>query len=147
MNNNPTRSLPLLALATLALAFVGCPDSTARESAQAGVPLAQPDIPGSDQDKLKSHSFAQRTEFASAVREIAIKLDERLAGLRSNPPGTQPDESRTKALEEAKNTRLILDERLAKIDQAIPENWESVRDEVLTALAQVQTAYDRLTVN
>lgn len=144
MKNHTLRYVPIL---TIALALGVSPHLTAQVSPQVSPQQAQPGMPGNDQDKLRSYSFAERTEFAAAVREAALKLDERLAGLSANPAGAQPDERRAKAIEEAKDARTILEERLSKINQAIPQNWESVRDEVLTALAHVQTAYERLAIN
>lgn len=144
MKNHTLRCFPIL---TVALALGAGSLLHAQVTPQAFPQQAQPGMPGNDQEKLRSYSFAERTEFAAAVREAALKLDERLAGMSANPAGAQPDESRAKAIEEAKAARTILEERLSKIDQAIPQNWESVRDEVLTALTQVQTAYERLAVN
>lgn len=143
MKSHPSRRLPIL---TLAAALVAATGTAALAQLPAPAPSMQPGMPGNEQDKLGSYPFAQRADFVAAVREIALKLDERFASLTTETASAQPDATRARAIEEAKATRIILEERLGKVNQAIPENWESVRDEVLTALAAVQAAYERLAV-
>jgi hypothetical protein len=99
-----------------------------------------------DIERLKTYAFEDRDEFAEDVRAAASTLDTHIAGLPSNTDlaaaqiGEPPAD---RALAELTSSRSILEERISKIDLAIPENWELVRKEVVTALSQVRTAYLR----
>lgn len=108
--------------------------------------LPSPHDGGEDTSHLKSYTFAQRTEFAVAVRNVSTKLDAQIAAFGTAPTdGATETPDRAKAREELQAARTELEERLGRIDRAIPENWESVRDDVLSALEKVQSAYERAT--
>lgn len=139
-----THRLPILsALAFLAL--LGAPNAGARGDVP--VPGAAPtDRPEGATDKLESYTYDRRDEFAAAVQEAAQKLDAQIEALPPAPAaGTPVRETRAKALEEVKSARRILDDRIGRVEFAIPDNWITVRTEVLTALGQVRSACDRAT--
>ncbi len=138
------RSIRILSLTTLAFALMGCPDTTAREDAQNSRGSFPTATRGDDLNKLGSYTFDQRAQFTAAVTEVTANLDARIAALGPvQSPGASADQSRIKAREALQSARAILAERITKVDQAIPANWESVRNEVLVALSQVQSAYER----
>ncbi len=138
------RSFRLLSLATVAFALMGCPETTARDAAQnpgGSFPAASQDW---DLNKLKAYPFDQRAEFSAAVIEVTANLDTRIAALGPvQSAGAPANENRIRAREEVQSARAILAERITKVDQAIPANWTSVRNEVLAALSQLQAAYER----
>lgn len=93
-------------------------------------------------EKLDTYRYEQRDKFEQAVRQIAAGLDKQIAALE--PAGQTPAQTgRPRAILDLQAARRILDERMGRIELSIPENWDLIRAEVLTALAQVRTAYDK----
>ena len=137
-------SFRLLSLTTVAFALMGCPETTAREGAQNPGNAFPAAAQGFDLNKLKSYPFDQRAEFSAAAIEATASLDTQIAALAPvQSAGAPAAENRIRAREEVQSARAILAERITKIDQAIPANWTSVRNEVLAALSQLQAAYER----
>lgn len=144
MKTQSQRSLPVLSLAALAFALLGCPETTARNDTPLPGGPALTAAEDKDLEKLRSYSFAQRADFDAAVRSAVARLDAQIAALSPAPvAGAPAGGDAAKAREDLQSARAILDERIGKIEQAVPENWESVRNEVLTALGQAQSAFAR----
>lgn len=130
-----SRSLFLLALGTLALAFT--PALTTAGTS----PLADT---GSIQRDLRSAPYEQREEFITAINDAVTRLDARIAEVNARQAGQPPSEGRARAQEDLKSARTDLDGRISAFATVSVETWNSVRDQALSALSRTQAAYETL---
>ncbi len=132
--------LALPTLAVLALGLAGVPAVTARDNAASPLAAGRDTV---DLDSLKDYPYAQRAEFSAAVRQAVAGLDQQIAALTPADGAAVPP-ARAKGLQQLRETRRVLDERLGRLELAIAENWESLRAEVLSALHEVRAAYENV---
>jgi|GEM_PF-6071076 len=131
-------SLTLLAF----LCFAGS-RTDAQEAPRAPVPpLEQPDKGDDSWEKLDTYRYEDRDEFEKVVRQIVADLDRQIAAIDPAAHATAPV-GRSRAFLDLQSARRILDERMGRIDLSIPENWDLIRTEVITALTRVRTACDK----
>lgn len=129
-----SRSVRTLVLVLSALLGLAALPASALAQATGPAILREDDL-----GKLRGYTFEQRADFIATVRTAAARLDARHAALSAG----QTSPARTKALEELKAIRAALDDSLAKAGETPADGWEAARNNVLSALTQLQAAGDR----
>ena len=139
---SPSRRLLLLSLglALVASTVARAQNNNPPQPVQPAIPAA-PATP--ETDELKSYSYEQRSDFTTGVQAAAAKLDTLILPLTKRQKGGIAGGADAMTLEKLQNSRTELGHLIGQLEDATPENWNSLRDTVLASLAQTQDAYEK----
>lgn len=142
---NPLHSSRRLLLLSLGFALVA--GATARAQNNNPPQTVQPSIPAApatpEVSALQGYSYEQRSDFTTAVQAAAGKLDSQIAPLTKRQKGGIAGGADAMTLEKLQGSRTELGHLIGQLEDATPENWNSLRDAVLASLAQTQDAYEK----
>lgn len=131
----PSRQLAFLSLG-LALA-AGTAARAQNDTVQPAAPVV------AEQADLASYTYAQRSEFTTAVNRAVTQLDALITPLTKRQKAGIAGGSDAMTLEKLYTSRTELNHEIAQLDNATPESWASQREAVLAALATTQEAYEK----
>ncbi len=92
-------------------------------------------------DDLRNFTIEQRQEFSSNARALASKVDAEMSELRAEAAEGKASASRRAAMEELSNARADFDQKLAALQQASADTWESAKANVVAAAERLQAAW------
>lgn len=131
-------------LLLLPLGFALLAGATARAQNNNPPQPVQPAIPAApatpETDALRSYSYDQRSDFMTAVQAAAARLDTLIVPLTKRQKGGIAGGADAMTLEKLQTSRTELGHLVGQLQDATPENWNSLRDTVLASLAQTQDA-------
>ncbi|HEY0966455.1 MAG TPA: hypothetical protein VGD88_03610 [Opitutaceae bacterium] len=155
----PTRLLPatkraLLVLpATLAvLTFSACSpkaESKAEDMKSAAAEMAADTKAAlsSAWDSTKDFAFEKRSDFEASARAMSAQLDGEISELRADYSEAKADASRRAAIDELKDSRADLDDKLSALGNATAATWDAAKRDVIAAWDRTQAAYHKARAN
>lgn len=135
----------LLTLSLSALVLAGCSKSDRNET-QAGINDAYSDTKAVVADAwsdLKDYTFEKRSDFTIRTEAMTAKLDAQVSELQANYAADKASASRQAAMEELKNSRADLNDKLAALGNASADTWASAKAGVIAAWDRTEAAYKK----
>ena len=135
----------LLTLSLSALVLAGCSKSE-RAEAKADIKDAYVDTKAAVVDAwsdLKDYTFDKRSDFTTRTQAMTAKLDADVSELQASYAADKASASRKAAMEELKNSRADLGEKLDALGNATADTWASAKASVISAWDRTEAAYKK----
>lgn len=140
-NRFKTLSLALAALSAAALA--GCSQSE-RAEAKATAKEAYTDTKDAMRnawDKVKAHTFEQRSDFTASAKALSAQMDAQLSEVRANYSEANASASRKAAMAELKNSEADYKQKLEALGVATADTWDSAKQNLIASWDKLQASY------
>ncbi|MES2697674.1 MAG: hypothetical protein V4773_29695 [Verrucomicrobiota bacterium] len=142
-----TISLRFAALALLAgisaAVFVGCSKQD-RADVKATTKEAYADTKdaiGNAWDKVKGHTFDQRTDFTANAKALTSRMDAQVSEVRANYSEAKASASRKAAMADLKNSEADYKQKVDALGSATSATWDSAKQNVIASWDRLQASY------
>ena len=135
----------LLTLGLSALVLAGCSKSE-RAEAKADIKEVYQDTKVAVVDAwsdIKDYTFDKRSDFSDRTAAMAAKLDSEISKLKAEHADAKASASRSAAMEELKNSRADLSDKLDALGTATADTWGSAKANVISAYDRAEAAYKK----
>ena len=142
MKTPSARSLLVIGLSLLAFTATGRAEQSPAVTAPRTDVAPPPPAPTTAEivTKLKTYTYEQRAEYALLVDDLTRKADAALTELSASYVEVKSSPTRRKAMEAYRAAAADFKDKATKVDNAQPENWESITSNLATSWQNLQGA-------
>lgn len=92
---------------------------------------------------LKDYTFEKRSDFSDRTKALTAKLDADVSELQANYAEDKASASRRAAMQELKDSRADLGEKISALGTATTDTWGSAKANVIAAWDRTEAAYKK----
>jgi Skp family chaperone for outer membrane proteins len=141
MKNN----IIIITLGLSALALAACSKSD-RNEANSGIKDVYQDSKSAIANTwsdLKDYTYEKRSDFNDRIQAMAAELEAEMSELQANYAEDKASASRRAAMQELKDSRADLSQKLDALGNATADTWGSAKANVIAAWDRTEAAYKK----